>query len=505
MQANGITFGSHTVNHVLLTRTAPARAQQEIEYSRKQMCEELGQEIACFSYPWGSTSGHIRQLVASAGYRYACVTEKTYSKRPEDPFLISRIPVSGPLLSGTNDSFDRDATCVSLGISVLQARRAQKHPVLQAYPGRPMRIAYVIDSIDGWDAGGTETQIRCLLAALDRDYFQPKLFFLSPSLSLSNEQFPCPVFVANSDFPFRRSSMIASLARGLREFRPHVVQTFFRDGTLFGTCAAKFARVPVLVQSVRNLGYWMTPIDRFLQPRVRSMSTLLQCNSRTIYDWLQHASIGKSQSIDILPNFLDLQRFSPPSQVERSALRKQFDISEKQPVIVSVANMTAVKDLSTLLEAAKLVHATLPEAYFVLVGDGPLREALTEQIQQLGLETVVRLVGSQLDVRPWLAAADLAVLTSTSEGSSNSVLEYMGMGLPSILSNIPANRELADDVFYTVGDASELAGKIISLWKSPGERQRLSMEYRIRAIQYGGDAFQERAQGFYVRMIAGAT
>ena len=167
--------------------------------------------------------------------------------------------------------------------------------------------------------------------------------------------------------------------------------------------------------------------------------------------------------------------------------------------------MTAVKDHATLIQAAKLVHATLPEAYFVLVGDGPLRGTLTEQIRQLGLETVVRLTGSQLDVRQWLTASDLGVLTSTSEGCSNSVLEYMGMGLPSILSKIPANQELADDVFYTVGDASELADKIISLWYSPRERDRISSEYRMRAIQYGGDAFQERAQGFYVRLIAGAT
>lgn len=502
MHANGVSFGSHTVNHVLLTCAAPATAQLEIDCSRRQLQDQLDAEIACFSYPWGSTFGYLRNQVASAGYRFACVTETTYQRAPEDPFLISRIPVSGPLLSGRKDLFDRRESNVSLGVSALRARKITPLPLRT---DERIRIAFVIDSIDGWDAGGTETQVRHLLAALDRDHFLPKLFFLAGSAGLSDDHLPCPVFVAKRPSRFRGLSMVASLAEALREFRPHVVQTFFRDGTLFGTCAAKLARVPVIVQSVRNLGYWMNRADRAMQPFLRSMSSTLQCNSRAIYDSLDQWHVRKSLPACILPNFIDLERFSPVHESERGALRKQLQIPEKGPVVVNVSNLTSVKDHSTLIRAVQAVRTTLPDSYFLLVGDGPLRTELSQQIQRSGLEASVKLLGPQLDVRAWLAVADLGVLTSRSEGSSNSVLEYMAMGLPSVLSAIPANRELVDGVFYEVGNPDDLADKIISLWNSPVQREQLSSQYRALAMQYGGTVFRERAQAFYVRLIAGGT
>lgn len=502
MHANGVSVGSHTVNHVRLTRAAPATAQLEIERSRSQLQDQFDVEITCFSYPWGSTVGYLRNQVASAGYRFACVTGTTYQRAPEDPFLISRIPVSGPLLSGGTALFDRRESNISLGVSALRARKIKPLPLRT---DERMRIAFVIDTIDGWDAGGTETQVRHLLAALDRDRFLPKFFFLAGSAGLSDDQFPCPVFVAKRQSPFRALSMVASLAKALREFRPHVVQTFFRDGTLFGTCAAKLAGVPVIVQSVRNLGYWMNRMDTAIEPYLRSMSSAVQCNSRAIYDSQNQLHLRKSLPVCILPNFIDLQHFSPVNESERCALRKQLHISGKGPVVVNVSNLTAVKDHSTLIRAAQAVRTALPDSCFLLVGEGPLRTKLSQQIQQSGLEASVKLLGPQLDVRSWLAVADLGVLTSRSEGSSNSVLEYMAMGLPSVLSAIPANRELVDGMFYEVGNPDDLADKIISLWNSQLQCERFSSQNRALAMQYGGTVFRERVQAFYVQLIAGGT
>jgi glycosyltransferase involved in cell wall biosynthesis len=368
-----------------------------------------------------------------------------------------------------------------------------------------MRIAYVIDSIDGWDGGGTEVQLRHLLGALDPHFFEPALFFLAPSKRMRDEEFPCRVYVAKPGLLPGVLSLVPDLARALREFRPHVVQTFFRDGTLCGTIAAKLARVRAIVQSERNLGYWMTGRDRVMQRCLRAMSDSLQCNSRTIYNWLRQTAPEAKDRIEILPNFLDLQWLSSPSEAERCKMRKQLGIPDRRPVLVSVANLVPVKDLLTLVRAAALVHAKLPEAHFVLIGEGPLREALIEEIKNLRLENVVSLLGSRPDVPLWLEAADLGLLTSTSEGCSNALLEYMGMGLPAVVSDIPANRELVDGAFFTVGNHSELAEQIISIWESRDRRDRLSADSQRRALQYSKAAFQERAQSFYVRIIAGAV
>jgi glycosyltransferase involved in cell wall biosynthesis len=206
--------------------------------------------------------------------------------------------------------------------------------------------------------------------------------------------------------------------------------------------------------------------------------------------------------IDILPNALDLERFSVPAPEERLAARQALALSPTTPVFVSVATLFPVKDPMVLVEAAGHVRQALPEAQFLLVGEGPLRISLASRIEELGLAANVRLAGAQSDVRPFLAAADIGLLTSRSEGSSNSLLEYMAMGLPSVVSDLPANRELVEGEFFEAGNARELSSRVLSLWQDPKQRARMSGEYRRRAIEFGLDAFAHRAQSYYATLAA---
>jgi glycosyltransferase involved in cell wall biosynthesis len=206
------------------------------------------------------------------------------------------------------------------------------------------------------------------------------------------------------------------------------------------------------------------------------------------------------ERIEILPNAIDLDKFSPPTSEARLEARRQLGLPLDGPVFVSVATLFPVKDPQTLVEAAALVRATLSDAQFLLVGEGPLRGALTKRIEELGLGETVRLLGAQADVRPYLAAADVGLLTSQSEGSSNSLLEYMAMGLPAVVTDLPANRELVGGEFFEAGNARELASRVLALWQDPGRRARLSGEYRRRATEFGLEAFARRAQSYYANL-----
>jgi glycosyltransferase involved in cell wall biosynthesis len=160
-----------------------------------------------------------------------------------------------------------------------------------------------------------------------------------------------------------------------------------------------------------------------------------------------------------------------------------------------------VKDLATLIAAARLVHVRLPAAQFVIVGEGPLCGQLQQQVSQASLTGVVRLVGLQSDVLPYLASADVGVLTSHSEGSSNSVLEYMAMGLPTVVSDIPPNRELVEGVFFVPGDVASLAEALVELWRDPPTIQRLAERNHRAALQYGVEELVRRAEGYYNRLV----
>ncbi len=120
----------------------------------------------------------------------------------------------------------------------------------------------------------------------------------------------------------------------------------------------------------------------------------------------------------------------------------------------------------------------------------------------MGLRETVKLAGAQPEVRPFLVAADIGLLTSRSEGCSNSLLEYLAMGLPAIVSDVPANHELVAEVFFEPGNSSDLAHKILRLWGCPEDRERLGRNYRERVAAYGLDALARRAQSYYVKLAA---
>jgi glycosyltransferase involved in cell wall biosynthesis len=379
--------------------------------------------------------------------------------------------------------------------TVEQSRETMEQP-RPAVSGR-VRLALVIDSIDAWETG-TEQHIRKLISALDPTQFEPELYFLRPSTGLT--MFPCRVHVAGtrSLVKWYRPETLINLVRLFRARQPHIVQTFFRDSTYYGITAARIAGIRARVISVRNTGYWMSVSDRAVSRLVGRWAVGWQCNSRSASEWLQATQSVAAHKITVLPNTVDLARLSPATQEARAAAQTQLGIRPAAPVIVSVASLRPVKDLPILIDAAAVVTKELPTAQLLLVGEGPDREPLVRQIRQMGLHNSVHLVGSQSEIRPYLAAADLGVLTSRSEASSNAVLEYLAAGLPSVLSDIPANRELTDEVMFEPGNAAQLATAIVSLWRDPVRRARLSLEYRARALQHDARSLGKQAQDYYL-------
>jgi glycosyltransferase involved in cell wall biosynthesis len=360
-------------------------------------------------------------------------------------------------------------------------------------------LALVIDAIDSWEDGGTERQLGKLLVALDRKHFEPELYFLRPPAKLTLNDFPCPVHLAGSSSELSRVRIVWRLTQLFRQHQPHIVQTFFRDGTYYGTVAAWIARVPAIVISRRNAGHWKTALDRLALKVVNRLADAWQCNSRTAFESLRAEGVPADR-IDILPNALDLERFSVPTPEERLAARQALALPPAAPVFVSVATLFPVKDPQTLIEAAALVRPALSDAQFLLVGEGPLRISLASRIEELGLTANVRLAGAQSDVRPYLAAADVGLLTSRSEGSSNSLLEYMAMGLPAVVTDLPANRDLVSGVFFEPCNPRDLAEKLFGLWNDRELRAQMQQEYRHQALQYSHEAFARCAQGYYVNL-----
>jgi len=368
----------------------------------------------------------------------------------------------------------------------------------EVVPRERIRIAFVIDVIGGWNLGGTEKQLAHLASTLDQRIFEPVIFVLKPTPAAEDCDVGCPVISVGNSRSQSRITLFLKLRSALKDFCPHIVQTFFIDGTFYGTLAAWLNRVPVIVQSRRNAGHWQKAHHTLALRAINHLADSWQCNSHFVAGRLQRMERVPSERIAVLPNSIDLAHFSPVAESERLATRARLGLPADAPIFVAVATLRPVKGLTTIIEAATRIRAHLPQAVFLLVGEGPQRKELAEEIVQKDLGETVHLVGGQKDVRPWLAAADIGILGSYSESSSNALLEYMAMGLPAVVSDIPANRELVSGEFFAAGNAAELAERLLGLWNQAVLRQDMSRRYREGAIPYGEASLSQLAQDYYI-------
>jgi glycosyltransferase involved in cell wall biosynthesis len=141
------------------------------------------------------------------------------------------------------------------------------------------------------------------------------------------------------------------------------------------------------------------------------------------------------------------------------------------PLVLTVARLDAQKGIPVLLDAV----ASVPDAAFVVAGDGPDRAALEARAVSLGLADRVRFLGHRRDVASLLAAADVLVLPSLYEGLPLSVLEAMIAGVPVIATAVGGTDEVVRDgetgTLVPPGDASALAAAIRRVL---GDRERSS-------------------------------
>lgn len=364
-----------------------------------------------------------------------------------------------------------------------------------------IRIAIVIDRIFRWSGAGTERHLAQLLEALNRDSYEVAVFTFEPSQNPFPTGLDIPIEVVPPGDPRHHFRLLKNLTAVLRRFRPHIVQTFFRDASYFGPVAARLASVPILVMSRRDTEeptlWWESPVMRMLSWTADSWV----CNGQSVRDWLVLKKLAKLQEVEVLPNCVDLDRFQPPSNASREAARMKLGLPADGPILVSVANLRAVKGLATIVQAASLVRTKLPAARFFLIGEGPGLAELTAQIESLGLSETVSLVGAQSDIVSWLAAADLGLLASYREGSSNALLEYLAAGLPSIVSEISANHELVDGLFFPAGNAEALAIQIVRVWNDAELRSQLGQDYRKRALAFSKTAFTEKVNRYYADLV----
>jgi glycosyltransferase involved in cell wall biosynthesis len=211
-----------------------------------------------------------------------------------------------------------------------------------------------------------------------------------------------------------------------------------------------------------------------------------------------------SDRIRILHN--SVMPFSPVPASERAELRSRLGIGTDEAVVLAIGRFSREKGHAVLLRALQQLLSIPRKWKLVLVGMGPERDTLTRLARSLGLGEQVLFAGSHADVRPFYATADVFVLPSLSEGSSNVLLEAMAAKIPIAATKAGGNSEIIlhneTGLLVPVGDSQCLASTIAQLLGEPDLASRFAEAACVRATrEFSVEQYRRRLLGFYAEAL----
>jgi glycosyltransferase involved in cell wall biosynthesis len=332
--------------------------------------------------------------------------------------------------------------------------------------------------------GGAERVILTLMMHLDRSRWRPILVTLDDKGPLFEEAraagIECVFLDLRSRLPviawwrlvllLRRVSARVLVARG------------FNAATL-GRVAALAARTPVICVAEHSMherspAVWRALVEGALRPFTSAFFAV--CDTQ-----LPYLARGKGIPPDrviVVHNGIEI-RETPA--LARMAARAAMGVGDDMVVFGIVAGLRPEKDHKGFLHAVALLSARVPEARFVVVGDGPLRVELENLSRALGVQGVVRFLGARDDVAALLPGLDVFCLSSVTEAFPMAVLEAMAAGRPTVATRVGGIPEMirdgTDGLLVPPGHAESLARAWERLARDPAERYEMGCSAARRA------------------------
>lgn len=347
---------------------------------------------------------------------------------------------------------------------------------------RPLPVAYLIDELK---VGGTERQLLRLLSTLNRTKVAPHLVLLrsAPRDQQNRLERLCRTkqLQVSSLRSIAGARGLFRLMRWLHRRKIRVLQLYFPDSTILGLLAGILAGVHRIVRTQFNLGTEEAPLYRLLNRLLARFFDAAVTNSRSVRTATIARYAGLSKKILTIANGVSACRAQAGRPTRNAHAPK---------IVGVVGNYRRIKQLDLVIEAAAQVAKSFLSVVFVLVGEGPERSSLQDLIRRHGCACTILLPGTLGDIPGFLAAVDLAVLFSRSEGQPNAVLEYMAAAKPMIVTSVGGAKELVrhrhNGLVVPCDDPRRLAQAILQLLRDNVSAHRYARTAR-RSLERQGD------------------
>jgi glycosyltransferase involved in cell wall biosynthesis len=353
---------------------------------------------------------------------------------------------------------------------------ASLHPVLNSHA--PLHVLEVV----GNDiVGGMERCVERLIAYLGREG-EFRFTALCPSEGAFADRLrragATVVIVAMpEDAPWASVQLVASL---VASERVDLLHAHLPNAHLLAGLAGRLTGVPVMTTiHARQAALLDLEVHR-------ATGSFLSLVCQQSYYHALGLGVERSR-LSLEPNGVDVDAFQPgprPAQGVRTSL----GLSAHAMLAGFVGRLSPEKAPDLFVRAVALLRGSLPDAHFVLVGDGPMKSTLLESIAQHGLDSHVHVLGVVEDVRPVYHDLDLLVSSSHSEAMPLALMEGMASGLPVVATRVGGVPEIVEHGgtgwLVAPRDAEDLAGRLHQMLTRPDLRQRMGEQARARMVRH---------------------
>ncbi|MBM3810191.1 MAG: glycosyltransferase [Acidimicrobiia bacterium] len=239
--------------------------------------------------------------------------------------------------------------------------------------------------------------------------------------------------------------VIGGIRNAIKQAMPDIVQCWLPSVNIAGALAAHL--VPgwngAVIASVRNVDSWKPAHYRFLERLVAPLWDAVIANSHAGAANTKASGV-EGHKVHVVPNGIPFRPIATPAEISRT--RRELNIAEDAFLISTASRLVAQKRVDRILRIASAVAPIVPQAVFLIAGDGAQRPALEALAAERNLGERVRFLGELADVGPLLAASDVFLLCSEREGMSNSLLEAMQAGCVPLVTDAGDNRVILSKV-----------------------------------------------------------
>lgn len=342
---------------------------------------------------------------------------------------------------------------------------------------KPVTVLYLVTELD---VGGAERNLFELARRIDRARFRPVVAALKGGGAISG-------WLADAGIPVHdlgvRSRLdlacVFRLAKLLRDEKVDVLHSFLFHANLIGRLAAAFARVPVVISSVR-VAERERPWHVWLDGATSWLVDVETCVSDSVARFTHDRAGVPWRKLVTIRNGVDLSRFA----TTRSEARLRLNLDPEAPVIIFVGRLVWQKGADLIPRIVRRVLSRVPNARFLIVGAGPLKDEVERRCRRMASSSSVDFLGVRDDVPILLAAADVLILPSRWEGFANVILEAQAALTPVVVTDVEGIREAIEPgrtgVVVKSGEPDAFADAVVALLRDPGRCRALAQAARSR-------------------------